>query len=186
MLTFQRSCVVASLLGALIGAYSCGGNTATQRPTSGSGGDSTAAAGTGTPGAGGTFIAPPPGTGGTGFIGAGGVGMSTPNDSGACQEFKKDLVPKTPTVFVLVDRFGEHVNLQPKTMSNSWEPLKAATLAVIKGTPKVRYGFGAFTGQAGGACPDFNKVDIAADNYTPIETLSKCLAPPIQKPRHRP
>ena len=33
----------------------------------------------------------------------------------------------------------------------------------------------------GGACPDFNKVDIAADNYTPIKTLYKMLSAPQYK-----
>jgi Mg-chelatase subunit ChlD len=84
--------------------------------------------------------------------------------TGSCQH--EDIVFKqqTPTVLLLVDRSGSMFD------NGSWEPLKTAALAVVKGTQdKVRYGLLTFTGIAPAQCPLTTETDIALNNYDVIQ-----------------
>jgi len=126
----------------------------------------TGATGTGATGAGG-------GTGSGAFAnGATGNLLNTDAgadlDSGMCQHKELNFVPKTPSVFVLVDRSGSMFQ-EPNP---PWEPLKMGALKVIQELQNdVAFGWGAFTGQAGMKCPDFVSVPPAKGNYDAINKV---------------
>lgn len=89
-------------------------------------------------------------------------------DAGSCQHKELNFVPKTPTVFVLVDRSGSMF----AAPNPPWEPLKTGALQVIQELQAdVAFGWGAFTGQNGGTCPDFQSVAPALNNYSAINTV---------------
>jgi len=89
-------------------------------------------------------------------------------DAGSCQHKELNFVPKTPTVFVLVDRSGSMF----AAPNPPWEPLKTGTLQVIQELQAdVAFGWGAFTGQNGGTCPDFQSVAPALNNYSAINAV---------------
>ena len=84
-------------------------------------------------------LAPLTGLGGLGIAGTLGSGGSTPNpDAKQCQEFAVEFTPKTPSLYVLVDRsgsmfacVGETNGMAPPcaTPANSyWEQLKSSIL----------------------------------------------------------
>jgi len=103
-----------------------------------------------------------------------GGGGATANPDGGCNQFNLTFVPKTPTVYVLVDRSGSMF-----TPPAAWDPLKAGVLKVIQDVQKdVRFGFGAFTGEIGQTCPLFDKVDADFNNYDKIATLYNSLTAP--------
>jgi len=161
--------VVAAALTCVLG---CGGGAGASRAggDGASGGNPT---GTGSlaSGAGGTIGA----TGGPGGIGAGG---STP---GACQESMFTWTPKTPTVFVLVDRSGSMFTPLPETGLSAWTPLKDAVLEVIQQKQgEVRFGFGAFTGEVGQTCPIFDQVAASLANYDAIAAVYNRLGQPAK------
>jgi hypothetical protein len=106
---------------------------------------------------------------------------------------KYEFAPKTPTVFLLVDQsgsmFGCRTNGGAKSATanecasradTSWYPLREGVLQVVQtlGT-EVRFGFAAFTGEAGDAmCPQLAPVAPALDNYAAISARYNALAPP--------
>jgi len=107
----------------------------------------------------------------TGNTGNGATGNILPDNGGGtsqgevCVEVERKFVPKTPSVFVLVDRSDSMFVPDSKTQVVSWEPLKTGVLKVVKDLEsKVRFGFGAFTGQQGGMCPIFESIAPALDN----------------------
>ncbi|HWA74946.1 MAG TPA: vWA domain-containing protein [Polyangiaceae bacterium] len=150
-----------------------------------------------------THTRPPAGTGSSGSVvitggstsaggssstGNGGTGNSvsvTPNggaNGGACQQAEVVFSPKYPAVFILVDRSGSMFDQQTDANGmqyRAWDRLKAATLPVIEQLQsQVRFGFGAFTGQNGGTCPDFPTIAPDFNNYAKISELYQ----PLDKP----
>jgi len=107
-------------------------------------------------------------------------------DAAQCQQFQVVFEPKTPSVYVMVDRSGSmfscvnETNPQAPpcaTPANSyWEQLKSSILTVVTELEAdVRIGFAAFNGVNGGTCPDIRKVSPALNNAKAIETLYKSL-----------
>jgi hypothetical protein len=114
----------------------------------------------------------------TGNTGNGATGNIVTNGGGSdpggevCQQVEVNFVPKTPTVFVLVDRSDSMFVPDSKTQVVSWEPLKTGVLAVVKDLEaKVRFGFGAVTGQQGGMCPIFESIAPALNNAAAISNV---------------
>ena len=126
------------------------------------------------------------GNGGQGLIGgAGGNGGGLDLDSGkdpdaaACQELTVVFEPRIPTVFVLVDRSGTMFDVSGGT--NAWDPLRNAVLQVVQQLQdKVRFGFGAFTGEQGQTCPIFDKVDPGLNNHGAIQNRYMALGRPAK------
>src|SRR5437588_846119 len=108
-----RSAVGATLL---MGALACAGGGSRERTGAGVGGSGLTGTSSITSGGGGV-IDPIGGIGG-GAIGSGG------SHPGACQEHTVTWTPKTPTVFVLVDRSGSMFTPLPETGQSAWKPLK--------------------------------------------------------------
>lgn len=133
-----------------------GGGTSIRSGTGGSG-NATGAGGNG-------IAAVGNGTGALGNINTNSGG----DDGGHCQQKELSFLPKTPTVFVLVDRSGSMF----ATPNPPWEPLKMSALKVIQELQAdVAFGWGAFTGQAGMTCPDFKSVAPAKNNYDAINNV---------------
>jgi|SRR5450432_191641 len=157
-------------LGCIFGALgvlaSCSGTGANVRRDSVNG---DTPSGDGTSGTSGTL-----GTG-TGTINApaGGGGTANGGPGMGCQQLEVNFVPKTPTVFILVDRSGSMFD------SMAWDPLRAGVLDVVaKLQGDIRFGFGAFTGEVGQTCPMFDKVPIALNNSDAIAAVYKKLGRP--------
>ena len=147
----RRFSVWFGLSAALAAAASCsaGGGT-------GSGGRRLGSSGASSAGAGSLVLDPDGATG------------NRPGDT-SCQHVEVNFVPKIPTVFVLVDRSDSMFLPDSKTQVASWEPLKAGVLSVVKELEgKVRFGFGAFTGQQSGMCPIFESIAPALNNAAAI------------------
>jgi hypothetical protein len=149
-----------------------GGGGGTRAGSSGSGHNGTGAANNGS------------GNNGTG-AGAGTTNINTTDptgggDGGGCQQKMLNFVPKTPTVFVLVDRSGSMFQVPPTGGSAPWEPLKMGALQVIQELQAdVAFGWGAFTGYAGqtpSQCPVFVSIDPAVNNYSAISAQYQPLA----------
>src|SRR5262245_14674876 len=147
---------------ALVYVLACGSGSR-ERARAGAGASGPTGSGSLTSGAGGAID--PIGVGG-GTIGSGGA------RPGACQEHMVTWTPKTPTVFVLVDRSGSMFTPLPETGQNAWKPLKDAVLQIIRSKQaEVRFGFGAFTGEVGQTCPMFDQVAASLDNYDAIAAV---------------
>jgi hypothetical protein len=137
--------------------------------------------GSGTGGAAGTSG---PGTGGTTGAGnlAGTFAPPPPSDAGACQQYDVMFTPKTPTVFVLVDRSGSEFT---DATTGTFFTLRSAVLQVLQqlhdANANIRLGFGAFVGDhASGQCkPVFDTVpiDVIANSYDPISSKYNSLGP---------
>jgi hypothetical protein len=113
--------------------------------------------------------------GSAGIISSNGGGRTGDGAPGAgCQNLQVVFEPKIPTVVLLVDRSGSMFD------SMVWAPLRTSVLQIVQATQAdVRYGFAAFTGEAGGMCPTFDAVPIALQNYDAIATLYNRLNKPI-------
>jgi von Willebrand factor type A domain len=89
-------------------------------------------------------------------------------DGGSCQHQQLNFQPKTPTVFVLVDRSGSMFS----GATPPWEPLKTGALQVIQELQNdVAFGWGAFTGTKSTTpiqCPVFVSIDPTIKNYAAI------------------
>ena len=110
-------------------------------------------------------------TGATGNILTSSGGASTSPDGG-CQHVEVNFVPKIPTIFVLVDRSDSMFQPDNTTKVASWAPLKAGVLDVITQLQsQISFGFGAFTGQAGGKCPIFDPIAPALNNAAAISAV---------------
>jgi hypothetical protein len=94
-----------------------------------------------------------------------------------CNRVEIDFQPRTPNVFVLVDRSSSMFD------QGFWEPLREGVLAVIERLDTtVSFGFTTYTGQEGGVCPDMSGVDtIALGNAEAISQAYRALgAPPYR------
>lgn len=106
------------------------------------------------------------------IIASGGKGMYIPPEEGEfCDSVTVDFVPKTPTVYVLVDRsnsmFGN---------ADYWGKLKTAVLPVLQELQgDVRLGFGTYTG-SGSSCGLTSGAPLALNNYSAIETAYNALS----------
>jgi hypothetical protein len=111
----------------------------------------------------------------------------------ACMQGQYSFVPKTPTVFLLVDQSGSMfgcrtqggaLSATAKECANradtSWYPLRDGVLQVVQQLgDQVRFGFAAFTGEMGDAmCPMMAPVAPALDNYMPIAMRYNALVAP--------
>jgi hypothetical protein len=172
---FFRSPYGAARLAALVcglSLFACGGSTGGTRPGAGTGGDTSS-------GVGGTIS--PGGSSGSGRGGqnTGGQIVTGSSDSGSggpgCQNLHVEFQPKTPTIYVLVDRSGSMFD------SMVWEPLRLGALDVIMSMQsQVRFGFAAFTSY-NGMCPVLDPVPIALNNYNAIATVYNRLGNPNVK-----
>lgn len=125
----------------------------------------TSATGSGSGGGETTFSAS---TGDETSLSTGVSGSQATGAGGGCQHFDVTFKQDTPTVLILVDRSGSMFD------GNYWTPLKTAALsAVQKLQSSVRFGFTAFTGEAGGVCPDvigtMGSDKIALNNYAAVQ-----------------
>jgi hypothetical protein len=119
------------------------------------------------------------GNGATGNIVTSGGGA--PATDAGCQHTEVNFVPKTPTVFVLVDRSGSMFMASAGGVA-PWEPLKTGALQVIQELQgEVAFGWGAFTGLNGGMCPVFDSVPPALNNFAAINAVYQPLGQPMFK-----
>jgi hypothetical protein len=124
---------------------------------------------------------------------SGNSGNSGGGGRGACRQEQYQFVPKTPTVFLLVDQSGSMfgcrtnggaMSATAKECANhadtSWYPLRDGVLQVVQQLgAQVRFGFAAFTGEVGDAvCPQLSPVAPALDNSTAIAAKYNALLPP--------
>jgi hypothetical protein len=166
---------LALLLGCTAGTKSSPTGVGGQNPIAGIGGT-------------GGKVGPITGLGGdlglAGFIGSGGATANP--DAKSCMEYAVEFTPKTPTLYVLVDRSGSMFACVGETRSDAppcatpansyWEQLKSSILSVAQELQAdVRLGFAAFNGTNGGTCPDIRKVSPALNNYSAIATLYNSL-----------
>lgn len=112
----------------------------------------------------------PGGSGGSGgglAVGGGMQGGASDN----CNEFEMEFVPRTPTIYVLVDQSQSMFEA-----TDFWNKLKTGVLPVIEQlAPDVRFGFGTYTG-TNAACTGLTPgAPIAENNYTAIETAYNSL-----------
>jgi len=141
-------------------AWGCGaggdGRTTTVAPArtggSTSGGSSSGAPVLGTP-----MGSAPAANGAPTILGDGtglnGLDLGEPVAQMACQQAMRSFTPKTPTVFILVDRSFSMFDVNAQG-TNAWIPLRTGVLQVVSDLQSdVRFGFGAFSGQ-GNTCPD--------------------------------
>jgi hypothetical protein len=171
------------VLGLAAGTLGCVAGTRMPGQTEGAAGNSGAGLTSGASGAG--LVGGPGSAGDTGNTGAAG--------HYACMQGSYSFVPKTPTVFLLVDQSGSMFGCRTKggAMSGtakecanqadtSWYPLRDGVLQVVQQLgAEVRFGFSAFTGEAGDAmCPMMAPVAPALDNYQAISTRYNGLTPP--------
>jgi hypothetical protein len=111
----------------------------------------------------------------------------------ACMQGSYSFIPKTPTVFLLVDQSGSMFGCRTKggalsatanecasRADTSWYPLRDGVLQVVQTLgAEVRFGFAAFTGEAGDAmCPQLMPVAPALNNYAAISTRYNGLVAP--------
>jgi hypothetical protein len=170
----------------LVFAALAGGCAGIKQPAQPSGGAGSGAAGSFSSGA---ALA----GGGAGSSGAAGSSGSGAAGARACMQGQYSFVPKTPTVFLLVDQSGSMfgcrtsggaLSTTAKECANradtSWYPLRDGVLEVVQQlATEVRFGFGAFTGEVGDAmCPQMAPVGPALDNYQAIATRYNALVAP--------
>jgi hypothetical protein len=117
-------------------------------------------------------------SGGTDFTGFDLDGSEAEPGAG-CQQAARTFIPQIPTVFMLVDRSG--TMFQPNAGgTTSFSALRAGALEVIAELEgEVRFGFGAFSGSAGGQCPLMPSEDPKLENHADIATLFNSLEQPI-------
>ncbi len=93
-----------------------------------------------------------------------------------CDQVDLNFNPKTPTVYILVDRSGSIFG------ANLWVPLRDALLPVIDQLQaKVRFGFGTYTGTAPDSCGLSDLGTIALNNYDAIASAYNALGQPSGK-----
>lgn len=108
------------------------------------------------------------------IIGGGGKGMYVPPEEGEfCDSVAVSFVPKTPTVYVLVDRSKSMFEA-----TDFWGKLKTAVLPVLQELQDdVRLGFGAYTGTSNAMCEGLTPgAPIGLNNYSAIETAYNALS----------
>lgn len=130
------------------------------------------------------------GSAGVAVVTTGGAGSS---GQGACMQGQVKFVPKTPTVFLLVDQSGSMFGCRTQNgaksatanecanhADTSWYPLRDGVLQVVQQLDAtVRFGFAAFTGEIGDAvCPKLDPVAPALSNAAAIAARYGALVPP--------
>src|SRR5687768_10844983 len=99
-------------------------------------------------------------------VGGSFIGNRDDGSTDACQGLAIEFAPEIPTVFILVDRSTSMWD------NMFWDPLRTGVLEVVSRLHEdVRFGFGTFTGYAGGnTCPlDLEDVGIIdKNNYAAI------------------
>lgn len=103
-------------------------------------------------------------------------GNQSPNGKVYCQNADVNFVPRTPTVYVLVDRSSSMFE-----STDYWGKLKTAVLPVLSSLQaKVRFGFASYTGSSA-MCPQLDAVaTIAENNYASIEAFYNGLGAPTK------
>lgn len=131
---------------------------------------------TGLPQAGGSTSSTSGGSGGTGtpVVSIGGA-MAEPDDE--CPEVTLNFEPKTPTVYILVDRSTSMWDNQ------YWDNLRTGVLEIVSDLQEeVRFGLATFTGIMGQTCPleleDAGVLDLLA--YDAISTFYNATQQPGQ------
>jgi len=124
---------------------------------------------------------------------AGAAASASTGAGGACMEKKVQFVPKTPTVFLLVDQSGSMFQCRTQGgaksatanecashADTSWYPLRDGVLQVVQQLgATVRFGFSSFTGEQGDAmCPTLDPVLPALNDAAAIATRYNALTPP--------
>jgi hypothetical protein len=168
---------VAGTGGAIAGA---GGSIAGSGGAAAGSGGARAGAGGSVAGTGGAIA----GSGGSVTGGSSGTAGQGGGAGGACRLF--ETVPggstSVPTVFVLVDRSGSMFGCVASAIGSvtcadqnntPWAILRTGVLSVIQDLQSsVRFGFGAFTGNAAmNQCPLFEQVSTSLNNYAAIDAL---------------
>lgn len=119
--------------------------------------------------------------------GLNGLDLGEPVAAMACQQAMRSFVPKTPTVFVLVDRSSSMFDANAQG-TNAWNPLRSGVLQVISELQTdVYFGFSAFSGDGSGLggtnasmggpssaelhCPDMTIQKPALNNQPAIASL---------------
>lgn len=171
---------VAALLCVPLLSLACGGsgNDGVERRSPSGGSGSGPSTGSGSGGAGsGSGAGPSTGSGGTIDVNPAG-GTSGAGGGMGCFQYDITVEPKTPTVYILVDRSSSM-----KTYG-LWSPIRDAILPVVEQLQsEVRFGFSAYTGKKGQVgCPgdalELNSVPIDLNNYAAIEAVYGPLEPP--------
>lgn len=113
-------------------------------------------------------------------VASGGKGMYVPPEEGEfCDSVTVDFVPKTPTVYVLVDR---STSMWDSSTPPYWDTLRSAVLPVIQELQgDVRMGFGTFTGTPNQCTGLTEGAPVALSNYAAIESAYSALARPSDK-----
>ncbi|MEO8184524.1 MAG: hypothetical protein ABI895_37420 [Deltaproteobacteria bacterium] len=125
--------------------------------------------------------------------GLNGLDLGEPVAAMACQQTMRSFVPKTPTVFVLVDRSSSMFDANAQG-TNAWNPLRSGVLQVISELQTdVFFGFSAFSGDGSGLggnnasgmaaqsmgleihCPDMTVQKPALNNQPAIASLYNSL-----------
>jgi hypothetical protein len=114
--------------------------------------------------------------------------------SKGCQQASRSFTPKTPTVFLVVDRSNSMFDPNPPgSNTNSWGLLRAGVLQVVNDLQAdVHFGFGAFSSrpgvyaslpeaQADQECVDMPSVPPGATNMSAIATLYNSLEMAMNK-----
>lgn len=162
-LSWIRYAAAVSALTAGVAGAGCTALDADAGESDGSGTD-----GTGTDGGG-------LGDGGLALDGAGGQGSEGPDGQTYCQEADVDFVPKTPTVYVLVDRSSSMFE-----QTDYWGTLKTAVLPVIeKLQSDVLFGFGTYTGTENSCTGLSEGAPIAENSYSAIKSAYDAIGAPL-------
>lgn len=93
-----------------------------------------------------------------------------------CDEFEVEFEPKTPTVYIVVDRSGSMFGAE-----DYWGKLKSGLLPIVEELQSdVRFGFASYTGETSdpSGCGLDSGVSIAANNFTSIESAWNTLGAP--------
>lgn len=122
-----------------------------------------------------------PGTSNAGQAGAGPLIITTAGTPAPakddCNKVEIDFAPRTPSVFILVDRSSSMFE------RSLWNPLKEGVLAVVDQLDEeIRFGFSSYTGARGMMCPELTTVvPIGDKNSNAIKTAYEA----VQKPQYK-
>jgi hypothetical protein len=165
---------------ALCAATQAGCGAGGERPTQTVAPARTGGSNTGAPMLGGTAGAPgaptAPSIRGEG-TGLNGLDLGEPVAAKACQQAERSFKPKTPTVFVLVDRSSSMFDANAQG-TNAWTPLRSGVLQVISELQSdVYFGFSAFSGDGSGLggnnASGMGPSSAGAQDHCPDMTIQK-------------
>ena len=94
-----------------------------------------------------------------------------------CNQATIAFEAKVPAVFILVDRSSSMFE------RGLWDPLKRGVLSIVKQLEQeVQFGFAAYTGEAGGTCPELSgKRTTAFSNFDAIKAAYDAVVAPSYK-----